>query len=123
MPVSPEEFRAKNSALISDVMDAKGMTDDMLMDILKEELGAIETKVSHKKQILAGEDPFDYSKDLIAHEPRLRALELSFRLKGHLVERKHHTFEKPLPVVLTEEQELEVKAKMEVLKGKKDAGT
>jgi len=113
--ITPEESRQIHEKIQSDFaekMEAGGISDERLIGLLKEELSATETKVFHK------EGEIFYSRPMAAHEPRLRALDLSLKLKGHLVERKHHSFDVGIPVrpLLTEEEQLEVKAKMEVLR-------
>jgi len=105
------EANRKNS--VTELMDEHGITDEELVKLLKEELQATETKCFHNRDAR-----IIYSIPMIAHEPRLRALDLSLRLKGHLIERKSHSFESPVPISLTPEEELEVHAKMEILKAR-----
>ena len=113
--ITPEESRKiheKIQSNFAEKMEAGGISDERLIGLLKEELSATEIKVFHK------EGEVFYSRPMIAHEPRLRALDLSLKLKGHLIDKHKVTVDASLTPILTEDQEIEVQAIMRVLKAK-----
>ena len=62
--------------VIRDLMEKRGLTDDLLLKKLEEELNAEETKFFQHEGIVCDE------RNVIAHGPRLDALDKAFKLKG-----------------------------------------
>jgi hypothetical protein len=115
MGVTLDEMRDVDGGNFVDKIDAGGITDEELVKLLASELKAVEQKVFHKGE---GEQGLVYSKPMVAHETRLRALDMALRLKNRYpAERKQVQIEGGLPIIpLTEDQQLELQAMKEVLK-------
>jgi hypothetical protein len=112
MAVTLHEMREADGGNFAEKMDAGGITDEKLIEILKEKIEAKETKpFNDKGQII-------YSKPLEAHDIQLKAVDMSLKLKGRYpTEKRHHTFEGGVPIVpLTEEQEIELEAMKEIIR-------
>ncbi len=115
--VSYEESISIQQKIISDFaqkMEAGGITDEKLIEILKEKIQAKEEKpFNDKGQII-------YSKKMEAHDIQLKAVDMVLKLKGRYPSEKHdHTITGVVAgPELTEEDRLQVEAIKEVLRQK-----
>ncbi len=111
MAVTLDEMREADGGNLAEKMDAGGISDKKLIEILREKIEAKETKpFNDKGQII-------YSKPLEAHDIQLKAVDMALKLKGRYpAERKHVSFDGGVPIVpLTEDQQLELEAAKQVL--------
>lgn len=67
--------------LFKETLDAAGITDDAMARRLKESLDAMETK------FWAKDGKVEEERNVVAHDVRLKAIELAAKLKGLLVDR------------------------------------
>ena len=96
------------------ILEEGGITDELLREKLKEELNANVTKQFQYEGNVV-EAP-----DVIAWDVRQRARQDAHKLRGdYPIEKKHISVDGGLPVVpLSEEDQLELEAMKEILKGK-----
>ena len=112
MVVTLHEMAEADGGNFPEKMDAGGITDEKLIEILKEKIEAKETKpFNDKGQIV-------YSKPLEAHDIQLKAVDMALKLKGRYPsEKHHHTVEAGLPIVpLTPEEQLDLEARKAIIK-------
>ncbi|MGA2468448.1 MAG: hypothetical protein ABSH06_29405 [Thermodesulfobacteriota bacterium] len=112
--VTLDEMREANGKSFAEKMDQGGITDDELIKLLKSKLNATDTRPFNNKGSII------YAKPLEAHEIQLKAADMCFRLKNQYpAERKHVSFEGGVPIVpLSEEDQIELEAMKEVVKGR-----
>ena len=109
--VTLDEMLEVNGKSFIDKMDRGGITDEKLIDTLAEEIQAKETKTFQYQGKI-----FD-SDEKVAHEIRLKAVDMAFKLKGRYASEKHHITVEGLPVVpLTEDEQLDLEARKQIIK-------
>jgi len=74
-----------NEPSIEEIMDRHGLTEDFLLQQLKQKIGARQEKVFHYQGDVI------YSCKLEAHDIQIRALEMAFKLRGLFVSKVEHT--------------------------------
>jgi hypothetical protein len=96
---------------IVECLEKKGITVDYLADKLKEELGATETKTFQYQGGVVDSDP------KIAWDIRQRARMDAHKILSHYPSEKHHITVEGLPVVpLTEDEQLDLEARKQIIK-------
>ena len=107
MAVTLDEMREADGGNFSEKMDARGITDEKLIEILKEEIEAKETKTFQYQGKV-----FD-SDEKVAHEIRLRAVDMALKLKSKYPSEKHYVTVEELPArPLTDDERLEFMGKL-----------
>jgi hypothetical protein len=82
--------------LFKEVLEAAGISDELLAKIALEGLDAVETKFASKDGVFMDE------RNTIAYSERREMLELIAKLKGHLLEKHQHQVKLTLEDLLEE---------------------
>ena len=112
--VTLDQMRDMDEGNFAEKMEKGGITDDELIQVLKEKIHATDTKPFNDKGSIV------YAKALEAHDIQLKAVDMALKLKGRYpAEKRHHTFDGGVPIVpLSEDEQLELEAMKEVLRQK-----